>query len=107
MKVRVLHPTIIDSQWLQIDDVVEVENEKAQPYVEIGLIEVIDDAGITPPNAKTGGEGNPPEGNPPEGNPPEGNPPEGNPNPPNEDNDGDENPPDEDGGKDSKSGKGK
>ena len=102
MKVRVLHPTIIDSQWLQIDDVVEVENEKAQPYVETGLIEVIDDAGITPPNAKTGGEGNPPEGNPPEGNPPEGNP-----NPPNEDNDGDENPPDEDGGKDSKSGKGK
>jgi len=97
MKVRVLHPTIIDSQWLQIDDVVEVENEKAQPYVETGLIEVIDDAGITPPNAKTGGEGNPPEGNPPEGNP----------NPPNEDNDGDENPPDEDGGKDSKSGKGK
>jgi|GEM_PF-1085874 len=99
MKVKVLHPTIIDSQWLQIDDVVEVENEKAQPYVETGLIEVIDDAGITPPNAKTGGEGNPPEGNP--------NPPEGNPNPPNEDNDGDENPPDEDGGKDSKSGKGK
>ena len=99
MKVRVLHPTIIDSQWLQIDDVVEVENEKAQPYVETGLIEVIDDAGITPPNAKTGGEENPPEGNP--------NPPEGNPNPPNEDNDGDENPPDEDGGKDSKSGKGK
>ena len=97
MKVRVLHPTIIDSQWLQIDDVVEVENEKAQPYVETGLIEVIDDAGITPPNAKTGGEGNPPEGNPPEGNP----------NPPNEYNDGDENPPDEDGGKDSKSGKGK
>lgn len=97
MKVRVLHPTIIDSQWLQIDDVVEVENEKAQPYVETGLIEVIDDAGITPLNAKTGGEENPPEGNPPEGNP----------NPPNEDNDGDENPPDEDGGKDSKSGKGK
>jgi hypothetical protein len=97
MKVRVLHPTIIDSQWLQIDDVVEVENEKAQPYVETGLIEVIDDAGITPPNAKTGGEENPPEGNPPEGNP----------NPPNKDNDGDENPPDEDGGKDSKSGKGK
>lgn len=97
MKVRVLHPTIIDSQWLQIDDVVEVENEKAQPYVETGLIEVIDDAGITSPNAKTGGEENPPEGNPPEGNP----------NPPNEDNDGDENPPDEDGGKDSKSGKGK
>lgn len=97
MKVRVLHPTIIDSQWLQIDDVVEVENEKAQPYVETGLIEVIDDAGITTPNAKTGGEENPPEGNPPEGNP----------NPPNEDNDGDENPPDEDGGKDSKSGKGK
>lgn len=97
MKVRVLHPTIIDSQWFQIDDVVEVENEKAQPYVETGLIEVIDDAGITPPNAKTGGEENPPEGNPPEGNP----------NPPNEDNDGDENPPDEDGGKDSKSGKGK
>lgn len=97
MKVRVLHPTIIDSQWLQIDDVVEVENEKAQPYVETGLIEVIDDAGITPPNAKTGGEENPPEGNPPEGNP----------NPPNEDNDGEENPPDEDGGKDSKSGKGK
>lgn len=97
MKVRVLHPTIIDSQWLQIDDVVEVENEKAQPYVETGLIEVIDDAGITPPNAKTGGEENPPEGNPPEGNP----------NPPNEDNDGDENPPDEDEGKDSKSGKGK
>lgn len=97
MKVRVLHPTIIDSQWLQIDDVVEVENEKAQPYVETGLIEVIDDEGITPPNAKTGGEENPPEGNPPEGNP----------NPPNEDNDGDENPPDEDGGKDSKSGKGK
>lgn len=102
MKVRVLHPTIIDSQWLQIDDVVEVENEKVQPYVETGLIEVIDDAGITPPNAKTGGEENPPEGNPQEGNPPEGNP-----NPPNEDNDGDENPPDEDGGKDSKSGKGK
>lgn len=97
MKVRVLHPTIIDSQWLQIDDVVEVENEKAQPYVETGLIEVIDDAGITPPNAKTGGEENPPEGNPPEGNP----------NPPNEDNDGDENLPDEDGGKDSKSEKGK
>ena len=106
MKVRVLHPTIIDSQWLQIDDVVEVENEKAQPYVETGLIEVIDDAEITPPNAKTGGEENPPEGNP---NPPEGNPnpPEGNPNPPNEDNDGDENPPDEDGDKGSKSGKGK
>lgn len=97
MKVRVLHPTIIDSQWLQIDDVVEIENEKAQPYVETGLIEVIDDAGITPPNAKTGGEENPPEGNPPEGNP----------NPQNEDNDGDENPPDEDGGKDSESGKGK
>ena len=105
MKVRVLHPTIIDSQWLQIDDVVEVENEKAQPYVETGLIEVIDDAGITPPNAKTGGEENPPEGNP---NPPEGNPnpPEGNPNPPNEDNDGDENPPDDE-GQGSKSGKGK
>ena len=102
MKVRVLHPTIIDSQWLQIDDVVEVENEKAQPYVETGLIEVIDDVGITPPNAKTGGEENPPEGNPPEGNPPEGNP-----NPPNEDNNGDENPPDEDGDKGSKSGKGK
>lgn len=92
MKVRVLHPTIIDSQWLQIDDVVEVENEKAQPYVETGLIEVIDDAGITPPNAKTGGEENPPEGNP---------------NPPNEDNNGDENPPDEDGDKGSKSEKGK
>lgn len=85
MKVRVLHPTIIDSQWLQIDDVLEVENEKAQPYVETGLIEVIDDAEITPPNAKTGGEKNPP----------------------NEDNDGDENPPDEDGGKGSESGKGK
>lgn len=99
MKVRVLHPTIIDSQWLQIDDVVEVENEKAQPYIETGLIEVIDDAEITPPNAKTGGEKNPPEGNP--------NQPEGNPNPPNEDNDGDENPPDEDGGKGSESGKGK
>ena len=92
MKVRVLHPTIIDSQWLQIDDVVEVENEKAQPYVETGLVEVIDDVKITPPNAKTGGEENPPEVNP---------------NPQNEDNDGDENPPDEDGGKDSKSGKGK
>jgi hypothetical protein len=92
MKVRVLHPTIIDSQWLQIDDVVEVENEKAQLYVETGLIEVIDDAGITPPNVKTGGEENPPEGNP---------------NPPNEDNDGDENPPDEDGDKGSKSGNGK
>ena len=92
MKVRVLHPTIIDSQWLQIDDVVEVENEKAQPYVETGLIEVIDDVGITPPNAKIGGEENPPEGNP---------------NPPNEDNNGDENPPDEDGDKGSKSGKGK
>lgn len=92
MKVRVLHPTIIDSQWLQIDDVVEVENEKAQPYVETGLIEVIDDAEITPPNAKTGGEENPPEGNP---------------NPPNEDNNGDENPPDEDGDKGSTSGKGK
>lgn len=89
MKVRL---TIIDSQWLQIDDVLEVENEKAQPYVETGLIEVIDDAEITPPNAKTGGEKNPPEGNP---------------NPPNEDNDGDENPPDEDGGKGSESGKGK
>ena len=89
---RVLHPTIIDSKWLQIDDVLEVENEKAQPYVETGLIEVIDDAEITPPNAKTGGEKNPPEGNP---------------NPPNEDNDGDENPPDEDGGKGSESGKGK
>lgn len=99
MKVRVLHPTIIDSQWLQIDDVVEVENEKAQPYVETGLVEVIDDVKITPPNAKTGGEENPPEVNP--------NPPEVNQNPPNEDNDGDENPPDEDGGKDSKSGKGK
>ena len=106
MKVRVLHPTIIDSQWLQIDDVVEVENEKAQPYVETGLVEVIDDVKITPPNAKTGGEENPPEVNP---NPPEvnQNPPEVNQNPPNEDNDGDENPPDEDGGKDSKSGKGK
>lgn len=92
MKVRVLHPTIIDSQWLQIDDVVEVENEKAQPYVETGLIEVIDDVGITPPNAKTGGEGNQPEGNP---------------NSPNEDNNGDENPPDEDGDKGSKSEKGK
>lgn len=92
MKVRVLHPTIIDSQWLQIDDVVEVENEKAQPYVETGLIEVIDDVEINPPNTKTGGEENPPDVNP---------------NPPNEDNDGDENPPDEDGGKDSKSGKGK
>ena len=92
MKVRVLHPTIIDSQWLQIDDVVEVENEKAQPYVETGLVEDIDDVKITPPNAKTGGEENPPEVNQ---------------NPPNEDNDGDENPPDEDGGKDSKSGKGK
>lgn len=99
MKVRVLHPTIIDSQWLQIDDVVEVENEKAQPYVETGLVEVIDDVKITPPNAKTGGEENPPEVNP--------NPPEVNQNPLNEDNDGDENPPDEDGGKDSKSGKGK
>ena len=99
MKVRVLHPTIIDCQWLQIDDVVEVENEKAQPYVETGLIEVIDDAEITPPNAKTSGEENPPEGN--------QNPPEGNQNPPNEDNDGDENPPDEDGDKGSKSGKGK
>ena len=99
MKVRVLHPTIIDSQWLQIDDVVEVENEKAQPYVETGLVEVIDDVKITPPNAKTGGEENPPEVN--------QNPPEVNQNPPNEDNDGDENPPDEDGGKDSKSGKGK
>lgn len=99
MKVRVLHPTIIDSQWLQIDDVVEVENEKAQPYVETGLVEVIDDVKITPPNAKTGGEENPPEVNP--------NPPEVNQNPPNEDNDGDENPPDEDGDKDSKSGKGK
>lgn len=99
MKVRVLHPTIIDSQWLQIDDVVEVENEKAQPYVETGLVKVIDDVKITPPNAKTGGEENPPEVNP--------NPPEVNQNPPNEDNDGDENPPDEDGGKDSKSGKGK
>lgn len=92
MKVRVLHPTIIDSQWLQIDDVVEVENEKAQQYVETGLIEVIDDVEINPPNTKTGGEENPPEGNP---------------NPPNEDNDGDENPPDEDGGKGSNSGKGK
>lgn len=92
MKVRVLHPTIIDSQWLQIDDVVEVENEIAQPYVETGLIEVIDDVEITPPNAKTGGEKNSPEGNP---------------NPPNEDNDGDENPPDKDGGKGSESGKGK
>ena len=97
MKVRVLHPTIIDSQWLQIDDVVEVENEKAQPYVETGLIEVIDDVGITPPNAKTGGEENPPEGNPPEGNP----------NPPNEDKNGGEDPPDQGGDKGSKSGKGK
>lgn len=92
MKVRVLHPTIIDSQWLQIDDVVEVENETAQPYVETGLIEVIDDVEINPPNTKTGGEENPPDVNP---------------NPPNEDNDGDENPPDEDGGKGSESGKGK
>lgn len=92
MKVRVLHPTIIDSQWLQIDDVVEVENETAQQYVETGLIEVIDDAEITPPNAKTGGEENSPEGNS---------------NLPNEDNDGDENQPDEDGNKGSKSGKGK
>lgn len=92
MKVRVLHPTIIDSQWLQIDDVVEVENETAQPYVETGLIEVIDDVEINPPNTKTGGEENPPDVNP---------------NPPNEDNDGDENPPDEDGGKGSKSEKGK
>lgn len=92
MKVRVLHPTIIDSQWLQIDDVVEVENETAQPYVETGLIEVIDDVEINPPNTKTGGEENSPDVNP---------------NPPNEDNDGDENPPDEDGGKGSESGKGK
>lgn len=92
MKVRVLHPTIIDSQWLQIDDVVEVENETAQPYVETGLIEVIDDVEINPPNTKTGGEENPPDVNP---------------NPPNEDNDGDENPPDEDEGKGSNSGKGK
>ena len=92
MKVRVLHPTIIDSQWLQIDDVVEVENETAQPYVETGLIEVIDDVEINPPNTKTGGEENPPDVNP---------------NPPNEDNDGDENTPDEDGGKGSESGKGK
>ena len=92
MKVRVLHPTIIDSQWLQIDDIVEVENEKAQPYVETGLIEVIDDAEITPPNAKTGGEENSQEGNP---------------NSPNKDNDGDENQSDEDGGKGSESGKGK
>lgn len=96
MKVRVLHPTIIDSQWLQIDDVVEVENEKAQLYVETGLIEVIDDVKITPPNAKTGGEENPPEVNP---------------NPPNDDNSGDENPPDDEqsnkGGKGSESGKGK
>ena len=61
MKVRVLHPTIIDSQWLQIDDVVEVENETAQPYVETGLIEVIDDVEINPPNTKTGGEENPPD----------------------------------------------
>ena len=99
MKVRVLHPTIIDSQWLQIDDVVEVENETAQPYVETGLIEVIDDVEINPPNTKTGGEENPPDVNP--------NPPDVNPNPPNEDNDGDENPPDEDGGKGSNSGKGK
>ena len=60
MKVRVLHPTIIDSQWLQIDDVVEVENEKAQPYVETGLIEVIDDAGITP-NEDNDGDENPPD----------------------------------------------
>ena len=92
MKVRVLHPTIIDSQWLQIDDVVEVENETAQPYVETGLIEVIGDVEINPSNTKTGGEENPPDVNP---------------NPPNEDNDGDENPPDEDGGKGSNSGKGK
>ena len=99
MKVKVLHPTIIDSQWLQIDDVVEVENETAQPYVETGLIEVIDDVEINPPNTKTGGEENPPDVNP--------NPPDVNPNPPNEDNDGDENPPDEDGGKGSNSGKGK
>ena len=99
MKVRVLHPTIIDSQWLQIDDVVEVENETAQPYVETGLIEVIDDVEINPPNTKTGGEENPPDVNP--------NPPDVNPNPPNEDNDDDENPPDEDGGKGSNSGKGK
>ena len=99
MKVRVLHPTIIDSQWLQIDDVVEVENETAQPYVETGLIEVIDDVEINPPNTKTGGEENPPDVN--------TNPPDVNTNPPNEDNDGDENPPDEDGGKGSNSGKGK
>lgn len=99
MKVRVLHPTIIDSQWLQIDDVVEVENETAQPYVETGLIEVIDDVEINTPNTKTGGEENPPDVN--------QNPPDVNPNPPNEDNDGDENPPDEDGGKGSNSGKGK
>ena len=96
MKVRVLHPTIIDSQGLKIDDVVEVENEKAQPYVETGLIEVIDDVKITPPNVKTGGEENPPEVNP---------------NPPNDDNSGDENPPDDEqsnkGGKGSESGKGK
>ena len=106
MKVRVLHPTIIDSQWLQIDDVVEVENETAQPYVETGLIEVIDDVEINPPNTKTGGEENPPDVNP---NPPDvnPNPPDVNPNPPNEDNDDDENPPDEDGGKGSNSGKGK
>lgn len=90
MKARVLHPTIIDSQWLQIDDVVEVENKTAQPYVETGLIEVIDD-GVIPPTVKTGGEENPPEVNP---------------NPPNEDNDGNENPPDDE-GQGSKSGKGK
>ena len=96
MKVKVLHPTIIDSQWFKVDDVTEVENETAQPYVEMGLIEIIDKGEVNPPNDDNSGDENPPDDNQ---------------NPPNDDNSGDENPPDDEksnkGGKGSKSGKGK
>mgnify|MGYP000907838114 CR=1 FL=1 len=61
MKVKVLHPTIIDSQWLRVDDVTEVENETAQPYVEMGLIEIIDKGEFNPPNDDNSGNENPPD----------------------------------------------
>lgn len=78
MKVRVLHPTIIDSQWLKVDDVADIEIETAQPYVELGLIEAVDEETIIQSNNNNDGDENPPD---------------------DETND--------DGGKDSKSGKGK
>ena len=61
MKVKVLHPTIIDSQWFKVDDVTEVENETAQPYVEMGLIEIIDKGEVNPPNDDNSGDENPPD----------------------------------------------